>query len=302
MPPTESTCARHPEVAAAFRCDGCASALCADCVDRSHALFLCKLCGERALPLDAARAADVREHRREEAIAKPYPISAAFGYAFRGMGKYLYAATLAAMAFVTFIVDYGFGCLPIVIGLAFWSLMIGLQFKIVRSTAEGDDQLPDWPEYADWGERFRDIAVYLWVGILQFAPLGAYLALFGGERIFTREPSFVFWLGFAAIAWFGAGVATFGFAAAALEGGGAAMRIDRHVTGFFAARGDALTVTNLAFGLGAAAFLARFALRQVAFFGPAVAGALGAYWVFTSAHLIGVLVRRRRALFREVYA
>jgi hypothetical protein len=299
-------CASHPEVAAAFRCDGCQRTLCAECADQSHALFLCRLCGERALPLDAARAADVREHRKQEAIERPYPLRDAFVYAFRGLGKYLYAATLVTMAFISFAVQYGFGCLTqivaLILALAFWSLMVGLQFKIVRTTADGDNELPDWPEYFAWSERFRDLAVYLWVAFLQFGPLAVFILLFGGDGIATMDPNPLFWIAVAATGWFGAGISLFGFAAAALAGGGAALRIDRHVSGFFAARGDALAVTNLVFGLGVLTFLARAGLRQVPLVGAAIGGALGAYWIFTSAHLVGLLVRRRRALFRELHS
>jgi len=295
-------CARHPTVPAEFRCDGCERKLCRECVAESHALFLCKVCGERALPLATDRAPTVRAHRRAEAIARPYPLASAFAYAFRGLGKFMFAATLIAMAFVEFVLVVGWGCLPFLLAIAFWALVVGLQFQIVRTTAEGDDELPDWPEYFDWSERLGDVATYLWVGFLQFAPLVAYASLFAGRRLVTGETTPAFWFGAAVVGWFGCGVALFAFAAAALEGGGAALRIDRHVHGFFAARGDALAVTNLTFGLGIAAFLSRSLVERLPLFGAAVSGTLGAYWLFTSAHLVGVLVRRRRALFRELYS
>lgn len=284
-----------------FRCESCERALCAECVQESHALFLCRVCGERALPVSADGAATVRERRREDAIAQPYALSDAFVYPFRGLGKYLYLATLVSMAFVQF-VQLGWGCLPIVIAIAFWALLIGLQFKIVRTTADGDNELPDWPEYFDWRERFREIAAYLWVSFLQFAPLVAYSYLFGGDGFTLAEPSFVFWIGFAVVGWIGAGLALFGFAAAALSGGAAAMRIDRHLSGFVTGRGEAVTMTNLVFALGVAVFVVRSVLAQASIFGAAVAGVVGAYWLFTSAHLVGVLVRRRRSLFRELYS
>lgn len=296
-----ASCAQHPDRAAAYRCDGCARPLCEECVSESHALFLCRLCGERALPLDPERAATPRERRRDEALARPYPLAAAFGYAFRGTGKYLYGATLLSMAFVGFVVRYGITCFAALFGLAFWALVVGLQFKIVRTTAEGDVELPDWPEYFSWGERLRDLALYLWVVAVQFAPLAAHLVLFGAAGLVRREPSFPFWLAAAALGWLGCGLAVFAFAAAALEGGGAALRLDRHARGLFAARGDALAVTNLTFGLGSAAFLARSALEAIPLVGAAISGALGAYWIFTGAHLVGLLARRRRALFEELY-
>jgi len=276
--------------------------LCRDCVCDSHALFLCKVCGERALPLAADRGPTVREHQRSEAIDRPYALSSAFVYAFRGLGKFMFAATLVSMAFIQFVVVVGWGCLPIFLALGFWALMIGLQFKIVRTTADGDNELPDWPEYFDWGERIGDIATYLWVSFLQFAPLAAYLYLFAGRELVTGDVSPLLWFGCAAVGWFGCGVALFAFAAASLEGGAAALRIDRHVQGFFAAKGDALAVTNLTFGLGLVAFLSRSVIEGLPLVGAAISGTLGAYWLFTSAHLVGVLVRRRRALFRELYS
>lgn len=292
-------CARHPEVPAEFRCESCARTLCAACVQESHALFLCRACGERALPI--AGGGSVRERRREAAVAGPYPLSRAFGYAFRGMGKFLFGATLLSMAFVEFVVRFGWGCLPIVLAVGFWALVIGLQFKIVRTTARGDDELPDWPEFHAWGERFREIATYLWVSLLQVAPPALYLLAFGGAGLVAGEPSLPFWIGFALVAWSGAGLSLFGFAAAALSGGEAALRVDRHLRGFVAAGGDAVAMTNLLFAVGVVAFVVRAALAGVPIVGPAVAGVVGAYWVFTSAHLVGVLVRRRGELFRELY-
>lgn len=294
-------CFRHLEVPAEFRCESCARTLCAECVQESHALFLCRICGERALPL-AAGAATVRERRREAAIARPYPLQRAFGYAFRGTGRSLFAATLLSMAFIEFVLRFGWGCLPIVLAVGFWALLIGLQFKIVCSTAEGNDELPDWPEYHAWSERFREIATYLWVSFLQVAPPAIYFVVFGRAGLVTTRPSLPFWVGFAVVAWFGAALALFAFAAAALAGGEASLRIDRHVRGFLAAGSEAVALTNLLFAVGVGAFIARAALAGVPIVGAAVAGVLGAYWVFTSAHLVGVLVRRKRERFREIYA
>lgn len=43
-------CARHRDALASFRCGGCQSDLCMDCVDEGR-LVICRLCGERAHPL-----------------------------------------------------------------------------------------------------------------------------------------------------------------------------------------------------------------------------------------------------------
>ena len=82
------------------------------------------------MPLVGAAGASVRERRREAAVARPYPLGRAFGYAFRGMGKFLFGATLLSMAFIEFVLRFGWGCLPIVLAVGFWALMIGLQMAL----------------------------------------------------------------------------------------------------------------------------------------------------------------------------
>src|SRR5215203_7528349 len=145
-------CAQHPGVDAAFRCEGCEKLLCQDCIKKGHALLFCSACGERAMPLEAGQPATVREVTRRQAISKPYSFQEALFYPFRGVGLYMFLATLVSLGFVSFLLQYSGGCYSIVLAVGLWSLMIGLQFKIVRSTAEGENQLPDWPEYMDWGE------------------------------------------------------------------------------------------------------------------------------------------------------
>ena len=301
-------CAQHPDAVATYRCEGCNSLLCESCIKLGHALLLCKLCGERALPVgvggggggDGAQPSTVRELKRREAITKPYSLTEALFYPFRGMGRYLFLATLASMAFVQFIVRFGYGCFPLILWLAFWSLIVGIQFKIVRSTAEGNDELPDWPDYADWGERLWDLAVYLVIVILQVGPAALYTFL-GRGKILTAEPSLPFWAGFALLAWLGAAVSVMAYGVAGKFGHGSILRLDLHFRAFRIGGVDAVTVTNLFFGLGILVFLLRIALARVPIVGAAVSGVFGAYWIFTGAHLIGVLFRRHLYAFEELY-
>ena len=189
-------CAQHPGVDAPFRCEGCGKLLCQDCIKKGHALLFCSLCGERAMPLDAGQPATVKEVARRQAISKPYSFQQALFYPFRGVGLYMFIATLVSLAFVSFLLQYSGGCYSIILAVGLWSLMVGLQFKIVRSTAEGDDELPDWPEYMDWGERIGDILIYLVIAILQFFPVVAF-TLLNMRKVLSPEPSLLFWAGFA---------------------------------------------------------------------------------------------------------
>lgn len=293
-------CVQHPAVAAAFRCDSCGKLLCPDCIKQGHALLFCGLCGERALPLQAGQPATVREVNRRQAISKPYSFHQALFYPFRGVGLYLFLAALASLAFVGLLLEYGFGCWPIVLALGLWSLMIGIQFKIVRSTAEGDNELPEWPEYMDWGERFWDILTYVVIVILEFFPVVAF-TLLNMRSVLTTEPSLLFWAGFAVMAWLGTALGTVAFGAAGRFDRSSALRLDLHFKALKIAGADTVTATNMVFAVGTLLFVARAALEQVPYVGAALAGILGAYWTFTSAHLAGVLFRRHILELEKVY-
>lgn len=293
-------CVQHPAVAAMFYCDGCGKRLCPDCIRKGHALLFCTLCGERALPLDGGPAADVRGLARRQAVAKPYSFQQALGYPFRGTALFGFIAALVALAFVGVLVQFGFGLWPMALAAGLWSLMVGLQFKIVRSTSEGDDDLPDWPEYMDWGERLADILTYAVIALLQFAPVVAYTMLNLG-KILTPEPSLAFWAGFALLAWLGTALGTMAFGAAGRFDRTSVLRVDLHLRALATAGADAVTATNLVFAIGVVLFVARAMLQQIPFVGAAAAGILGAYWTFTSAHLSGVVFRRHILEMEKIY-
>jgi hypothetical protein len=294
---TAPICVNHPAVAAVYRCDACGRHLCNDCVREGHRLLFCTACGDRAVPLFSHQPATSLDRRRQQAVSKPYPLTEAFFYPFRGMGLYLFVATVATLAFLQFFMR---GCVGLVFSLGFWTLMVGLQFKIVRSTAEGDDELPDWPDYFDFAERVADVFAYLAILILQFVPPALYL-WFGRGMILTTRPSLLFWAGFALIAWAGAALGLMALGAAGRFTRGDVIRIDRHVAAFLAGGPDAVMITNIVFALGIGTVFARAAFNAIPLVGSLAGGVIGAYWAFTSAHLAGVLFRRRYFELEKLY-
>jgi hypothetical protein len=285
-------CSTHPAVPAAFRCEACGRLLCEECTQKSHALFLCRHCGERALPVGGSAPVTVKEHERRQRVTRAYSISQAFAYPFRGMGLYLFLAALLCLAFV-----------EVVGGLAFllWVLMVGIQFKIVSTTADGEDELPDWPDYMAFWEWFPDVLAYLGIALLQFAPIVAYAYVVGADNLLWGEPNLLLWIGCAFCAWVGCALALTALAAAGRFGPGAAIRVDLHGKAFLAAGRDALVIADLVFVLGIAVFVVRSALSAIPIAGAAAAGVLGAYWLFTSAHLAGLMVRRHSEAFEAIY-
>jgi hypothetical protein len=299
---TGLSCAFHPGTAAAYRCEGCDKPLCPSCVKQSHALLLCSGCGERALPLSDLHGATVREVKVQEAVAKPYAIREAFSYPFRGLGGFMFPATLISMAVVNFGLSFGFGCYPLFIAGFFGSLMIALQFKIADTSARGDTEIPDWPEYLDFWNRVFDVLTYGFLAFIQYAPLVAYFFLFGGpEKVLTAEPSFVFYLGFAIFAWAGAAFWVVAFGAAGHYGRDASLRLDLHLKALAAAKRDGLMFANIVFALGIGMLIVRSLIEQLPILGSALAGILGAYWLFVSAHLAGLIVRRNLRKFDAIY-
>lgn len=297
-------CAQHPETVAGFQCDGCKKLLCVECIQESHALLLCRLCGERALPVGSEGAATVTEaaEARRQAEGMTYRLRDAFGYPFRGSGLFLFFAALISLAVVTFLMRFGIGCLPFFLWLGWLSLLIGIQFKIVETTVRWENELPDWPEYYSLWERAVEILTFLVIGGLQYGPAAAYLYAFGWEGLMTTEPSLPFWLGFAACLWLGTALSFMAWGAAGAHWRHLALRVDKHVQALLATGGEGLLMVNVAFVLVGLVFWLKAVLGSaIPVLGAALAGILGIYWAFLLPHLVGVLFRRNRERLHEIY-
>jgi hypothetical protein len=303
--PRATACATHPQVAARFVCDGCQKPLCDDCIQESHRLLLCRLCGERALPLEADAPATSIERRKAAIPASvgPYGIGKALLYPFRGSGVSLFIASLLTAGVVTFVVKYSiFGCMATVLWICWLSLLIGIQFKIVASTAKWENELPDWPEYFSFGERVVEILTYVVIALLNFGPVVAFVIAFGTADLMTATPSLGFWLGAAAALWLGTALSVMAWGAASLHWRRSALRIDQHVRGLLATGGDGLKTVNLTFLLFGVVVIARAVLgKEVPLLGAILGGVLGIYWTFVAPHLVGLLFRRHSSALHAIY-
>jgi hypothetical protein len=303
-PAAAAFCAAHPDRVARFQCDGCTKLLCDECIEESHRLLLCRLCGERALPLEASAPATTVERRE---AARPvssgsYGIPQALLYPFLGSGPLLFVVSLLTAGGVTFLVKYSiFGCGAFVLWLLWLSLLIGIQFKIVASTAKWENELPDWPEYYSVGERVAEVLTFLVIALLNYGPLVAFILLFGGPQLLTT-PSLPFWLGAAAALWAGTALSVMAWGAAAIHWRHSALRVDQHVRALLATGGDGLKTVNLTFLLVGLVVILRAVLgERIPILGAVVGGVLGIYWTFVAPHLVGVLFRRHAAKLHAVY-
>ena len=301
----QATCATHAQSRALYQCDGCGKLLCDECIEESHRLLLCRLCGERALPLGAEAPATVQERRhsaRPLAAQGPYGFAQALLYPFRGSGLLMFLAALFSAGFVTFVMQVGIGCIPLILWFGWLSLLIGVQFKIVASTVKWENELPDWPEYFSFGERLVEVLTWIVIALLNYGPVAAYVMLFARQGLLTGTPSLAFWLGAAAALWIGTAMSVMAWGAAAVHWRRSALRLDQHLRALFTTGGDGLKTVNLTFvAVGIVVVLRALLGSQVPWVGAALAGSLGLYWSFVAPHLVGLLFRRHAGALHAIY-
>ena len=291
-------CAQHPDLPAVYSCDGCGQLLCGECIEESHALLLCRLCGERALPLDEEGPASTRELREERVLTAPYSFQDALFYPFRGTGIYLFVVTLMCF-FACWVLS--FFCLGGLAYVVLWLLIAGLQFKIVRSTAAGDNQLPDWPDFTDLGGLVADLLTWLAINVLQFMPAVFYL--FGRAGADTLErPDPLIALAIAALGWVGTAVALMGFGAAGNYRRMNVLGFPQHFLAYMGSVPDSVHITNYAFGLFVATTLLQtFFEGSLPILGTILSAVVGLYWIFMMPHLGGLIFRRHNKLMDRIY-
>ncbi|MCX6924057.1 MAG: FHA domain-containing protein [Verrucomicrobia bacterium] len=134
-------CKFHPKIPGRFACLKCARAYCELCVNTRSTDGVqrkyCRHCGSECQPMQP-------QVQREEAPPSFLGLlPRALIYPFQGSGVIL---LLAGTAFF-----YVLGYLPF-IGLILTGYLFNYAKSIVTSTAEGEDDPPDWPDFTDWKE------------------------------------------------------------------------------------------------------------------------------------------------------
>jgi hypothetical protein len=302
---TAGLCATHPQAAALFRCDGCGRLLCQDCVKPGHRLFTCRLCRERALPLDAGIPADVPGRRRALARRRAYGWGEMLRYPLRGQGGGVFWSYLALLALLRLL-----GALPVFgqIAQVFWFfigiLVPGMLYAIVRRTAAGDDQLPDWPDAGELGERWREVFTALCLGAAALAPAAALVWVSGcADALLADEPPEGLCLALPAAGLaLGLALAVPAFGALAIyESGWLLVRPDLHARALFAAGTDGLRTVAFVYVCLATGRLAAWFLHPLPWLGGLLSGAVSAYASFVAAHLVGWMFLRHEQALDAIY-
>jgi len=302
-----STCANHPDRAATYRCDGCHRALCDDCVQMSHRLILCGVCGEMAIPIATGRATSSTTMRKTRAREAPYSLLQALVYPLRGKGSGVFWSYLALLVVFSALGAVPLiGCLILVPMLIVGLMVPRLLFTVVRATAAGDNELPEWPELDFW-ERLVDFLAYLLILIIAWLPAivlmivsgcGAKFLQAGGRAALGPEC----WLTLAAGALLSEAllIATLG-APSVFDSFWLLPRVDLHIRALFIAPGEAVVIACVLAGLRLLSFGLEFGFHLVPVLGAVASTALGIYTMFTGAHLIGLYFRRNVERLERLY-
>lgn len=258
-----------------------------------------------AIPLSAESAQTAPQFERQRARTAPYGWADAFLYVFRGRGLFVFGSYLVALALLAIlglipILGVAAGCFSMIFVVMVLFIVPGALTKIVRETAVGENELSDWPEFLQFGERLGEVLGFLITGLISTIPLLVALELGGCAD--SGDFASLCWL-ILVVGWFLAmaiWVPAFG-AVSVLHDNFVAFRFDRHarvLTGF---GGRFWPTVLLSTALIVVGQVVSFFAMAVPLFGLVASAAIGMYSWFTAAHLIGLFFRRNTAELADIY-
>ena len=179
-------------------------------------------------------------------------------------------------------------------------LVPGALFAIARTTAAGDNELPDWPDFSAFGQRLVEIFDFVVIGIIAGLPLFGLLKLAECTRVdqwalHCIVPLTLGWL-IAMMLW----VPAFG-AVAVFQEPWLALRLDLHVKALVGGGGELILTAVLATVLVVLGQVLSLVLAFVPLVGMIASAAAGMYGWFTAAHLVGLFYRRRHDDLALIY-
>ena len=288
---------------AVFRCDGCRKLLCSDCIEGGHRLLFCRLCGERAIPLAAETPAVANELRRATKRQEPYSLRDALMYPFRGLGRYVYWGYVVVLAmFMLLGTVPGLGCAVMLMRLLILLMLPGLLFAIVRTTADGESELPDWPDWSAGGQRLWEWFGALLAFAVSIVPLVVmlYFSGCGAAELGELGPRCSLALLVGSV--LGAALWIPAFGAVAVEWNPwVALRVDLHIRALVGVGTDAWKTLGILVALLVVRQVVGLVLLPIPLLGALAQILVATYTLLMGAHFIGLLFRRHAASLDAIY-
>jgi hypothetical protein len=182
-------CGHHPEVAAAWWCQGCDGFWCTDCVPAGEAKPHCPRCNSRMVPLEVpashAPATSPPGHARGAPAPRTRSFYAALPeamvYPFRGPGLYIimgWIVLAAVQAFLAYLPAFGIVILFIrfLLMMTVAGYLCAYMLKLIVSSASGEKAPPDWPDFGNfWDDILHPMFLVIGTTAVAFLPATAYL-------------------------------------------------------------------------------------------------------------------------------
>lgn len=192
-PPVQRPCSKHARKPAIYICRNCRSEFCTECV-RTRKISLgvriyCPVCGGYCEDIGTfeqkvAGQAVTRERSRNLFLC----LHEVFGYPLRASGIFLlFGGSILLggyqfmMAWASRVGPFGIGAI-ILYTFLFMGYFTAYLHKIVQASANGEQELPDWPDFSSiWDDIGQPALHMIGVFLISFGPVQYYLYSRGSE-------------------------------------------------------------------------------------------------------------------------
>jgi len=162
----EILCKNHPKAKGRHHCPQCQETFCDFCVDRKSPRgrleIFCRNCGS-ACDRVATAETETDQPRLGAQLA------GAFAYPFRGDGPILLASG-TVFFFVIDLVARHAAVFGLLLMLAAAGYLISYYRRILLASAAGEDRLPDWPDFTDFGDLASPVLQFTGTVVFSFGP------------------------------------------------------------------------------------------------------------------------------------
>lgn len=180
--PPQRTCANHGDRPAVWFCDRCGEGFCEDCVRvrdfTTFQAYFCRRCGDQCRPPVQPVPNPTKSFLEELTRVPAYP--------FRGKGPYILVGGTIFFTIISWLLGTRiiilhpgtgmiFGILQGILGVLFLGYFFAYAFDVAASTAGGEDEPPDWPDFGDPTEFLRPLGLVIAVVAMCFFPAVAYV-------------------------------------------------------------------------------------------------------------------------------